>query len=179
MPTPLSLPPVLTCIELATPIGALLLAGDEQGLAHLVFADARYRPAGVEGWRRDPRSFPEARRQLLAYFAGELRDFDLALRPSGTPFQRRAWEALGQIPYGQTRSYAEQADAIGSPRAVRAVGAANGRNPLPVLVPCHRVIGRDGSLTGFGGGLPVKRWLLQLEAEGRTPTPLDAPPRAG
>lgn len=176
MPMPIVSPPLLSCLELATPIGALLLAGDAQGLAHLVFADARYRPAGIEGWRRDPRAFADARRQLLAYFAGELRDFDLALRPAGTPFQRRAWQALGRIPYGQTRSYAEQAEAIGAPRAVRAVGAANGRNPLPVLVPCHRVIGRDGSLTGFGGGLPVKRWLLRLEADGRPPSPLGGRP---
>ena len=107
--------------------------------------------------------------QLDAYFARELRDFDLPLVMKGTPFQVRAWQALQLIPYGQTRSYAQQARIIGAPDAVRAVGAANGRNPIPIVVPCHRVIGSNGKLTGFGGGLPLKRWLLDLESNPRLP----------
>lgn len=111
----------------------------------------------------------EAARQLKAYFARELRDFELPLVLKGTPFQCRVWRALQQIPYGQTRSYAEQARAIGAPDAIRAVGSANGRNPIPVVVPCHRVIGSNGKLTGFGGGLALKRWLLDLESNQRLP----------
>ena len=101
--------------------------------------------------------------QLGAYFAGELRRFALRLDPLGTPFQRSVWQALSEIGFGDTRSYSDIAQAIGNARAVRAVGAANGRNPLPIVVPCHRVIGRDGSLTGYAGGLPIKRWLLAHE----------------
>jgi len=111
----------------------------------------------------------ETARQLTAYFAGDLREFDLPLVMKGTPFQIRAWTALQQIPYGETRSYAEQARVIGAPDAVRAVGAANGRNPIPIVVPCHRVIGSNGKLTGFGGGLPLKRWLLDHESRPRLP----------
>ncbi len=154
----------LLCDQFDTPIGPLLVAGDSGGLRHVVFAQARWRPAQVEGWRHDSRALADARSQVLAYFAGELTAFDLPLAPIGTPFQLSAWQALSRIPYGETRSYADQALAIGAPRAVRAVGAANGRNPLPIVVPCHRVIGRDGSLTGFGGGIETKRWLLALEA---------------
>jgi len=102
--------------------------------------------------------------QLAAYFAGERRAFDVPLDPVGTEFQRAAWSALRRIPYGETRTYAEQAAAIGRPRAVRAIGAANGRNPIPIIVPCHRVIGSDGTLTGFAGGLEAKRFLLALES---------------
>jgi methylated-DNA-[protein]-cysteine S-methyltransferase len=102
--------------------------------------------------------------QLRAYFAGELRSFDLPLDMRGTDFQQRVWRELREIPYGETRSYSFVASAIGSPKAVRAVGAANGRNPVPIVVPCHRVIGAGGSLTGYGGGLPLKKFLLQLEA---------------
>ena len=102
--------------------------------------------------------------QLRAYFAGELRDFDLTLDMQGTEFQKRVWRALGNIPYGETRSYSFVANSIGAPKAVRAVGAANGRNPIPIVVPCHRVIGAGGSLVGYGGGLPLKRFLLDLEA---------------
>jgi methylated-DNA-[protein]-cysteine S-methyltransferase len=105
----------------------------------------------------------EVNRQLAAYFEGRLRQFDLPLAPSGTTFQQQVWTALCAIPYGQTRSYLEVARAVGRPDAVRAVGAANGRNPIPIIVPCHRVIGSDGSLTGFGGGLETKRRLLGLE----------------
>jgi methylated-DNA-[protein]-cysteine S-methyltransferase len=108
----------------------------------------------------------EAREQLLAYFAGERRAFDLPLLPSGTPFQQQVWNALREIPFGATRSYRDIALRIGNPNGVRAVGAANGRNPLPIIVPCHRVIGSDGSMTGFGGGLPVKQFLLVHEGIG-------------
>jgi methylated-DNA-[protein]-cysteine S-methyltransferase len=106
----------------------------------------------------------ETARQLTAYFAGELRDFDLPLAPHGTEFQRRVWEAVAAIPYGETASYSEIAGVVCTPRACRAVGAANGRNPLPVIVPCHRVIGAGGGLTGYGGGLERKRALLDMEA---------------
>ncbi|MGA2136803.1 MAG: methylated-DNA--[protein]-cysteine S-methyltransferase [Bryobacteraceae bacterium] len=106
----------------------------------------------------------KAAAQLRAYFAGELRDFELPLDMQGTEFQKRVWDRLLSIPYGETRSYSHVAHAIGTPKAVRAVGAANGRNPVPIVVPCHRVIGAGGSLTGFGGGLPMKRFLLDLEA---------------
>ena len=105
----------------------------------------------------------ETARQLGAYFVRDLREFDLPLVMKGTPFQLRVWQALCCIPYGETRSYAEQARAIGAPDAIRAVGAANGRNPIPIVVPCHRVIGSNGKLTGFGGGLPLKRWLRYLK----------------
>ncbi|TPV93876.1 MAG: methylated-DNA--[protein]-cysteine S-methyltransferase [Myxococcales bacterium FL481] len=110
----------------------------------------------------------EATRQILAYLDGRRTTFDLDFELRGTEFQRRAWSALLEIPYGETRSYAEQARAIGQPAAVRAVGRANGQNPLPLVVPCHRVVGRDGSLTGFGGGVPLKRRLLALEATQRS-----------
>lgn len=105
----------------------------------------------------------EAARQLRLYFAGSLRTFTLPLNPVGTPFQQRVWQALVEVPYGETRSYSEIATRIGSTRAVRAVGAANGRNPIPIVIPCHRIIGSDGKLTGFGGGLPLKQFLLALE----------------
>lgn len=106
----------------------------------------------------------QAVEQLRAYFAGELRDFDLTLDMQGTEFQTRVWRELRNIPYGETRSYSFVANTIGAPKAVRAVGAANGRNPIPIVVPCHRVIGAGGSLVGYGGGLPLKRFLLDLEA---------------
>jgi methylated-DNA-[protein]-cysteine S-methyltransferase len=114
--------------------------------------------------RDDTPPLDEARRQLEAYFAGELREFDLPLAPEGSEFQLRVWEQLRAIPYGETISYGELARRVGDPAAARAVGLANGRNPLPVIVPCHRVIGADGALTGFGGGLERKRRLLELEA---------------
>jgi methylated-DNA-[protein]-cysteine S-methyltransferase len=145
-----------------TPIGALLLAGDGRALTAV-----RMGAAPAPGWRRDPAPFREAAAQLRAYFAGELRDFDLPLAPRGTDFQRRVWSALREIPYGQTIAYAELAAAVGRPRAARAVGAANGRNPIAVVIPCHRVIGSGGALTGYGGGLARKRLLLDLEAGSR------------
>jgi len=149
--------------EIETPIGPLLVAADEAGLRRIAFPSRGKAPSPERAWVRDPAPFRELRRQLAEYFAGERRTFSLALAPEGTAFQLATWRALREIPYGTTISYAELARRIGRPAASRAVGAANGRNPLPIVVPCHRVIGADGSLTGFGGGLPVKRALLELE----------------
>jgi methylated-DNA-[protein]-cysteine S-methyltransferase len=146
-----------------SPIGELLLVGDGSALT-AVHMDGDPGP----GWRRDPGALREPAEQLLAYFAGELREFDLPLAPRGTPFQREVWSALREIPYGRTVSYAELAAAVGRPHAARAVGAANGRNPIAVVIPCHRVIGASGALTGYGGGLERKRLLLDLEAGQRS-----------
>jgi methylated-DNA-[protein]-cysteine S-methyltransferase len=146
-----------------SPLGWLLLVGDGERLTGLRFPRPDGEPAAApEGQERaDP--FREVARQLAAYFAGDLRHFDLPLAPEGTPFQQQVWEALQRIPYGDTISYGELACRIGKPEASRAVGAANGRNPIPVVIPCHRVVGADGSLTGFGGGIEAKRALLELE----------------
>jgi methylated-DNA-[protein]-cysteine S-methyltransferase len=122
---------------------------------------ARHGARLLSGWRSTPSA---AGRQLAEYLAGRRRVFDLRLRPLGTAFQRHVWAELAEIPWGQTRSYGQQAARIGRPAAARAVGRANGRNPLSIVLPCHRVVGADGSLTGFGGGLPTKRWLLEHEA---------------
>jgi len=149
--------------EIDTPVGPLLVAGDDAGLRLIHFQAGRRRLPPDPAWQRDAPGFRELARQLAEYFAGERRAFDLVLAPDGTPFQLETWRALSAIPYGRTISYAELARRVGRPAAVRAVGAANGRNPLPIVVPCHRVIGSDGSLTGFGGGLAVKRALLELE----------------
>lgn len=153
--------------EFPTPIGTLTLAADEAGLRHLLFPENKYPVAGREAWRRDAAPLREARRQVEEYFAGKRRVFDLALAPAGTDFQCRVWLALAAIPSGTTWSYGQLARHIGEPTAVRAVGAANGRNPLPIVLPCHRVIGSDGKLTGFGGGLPLKQWLLDHEGAGQ------------
>lgn len=149
--------------ELDTPIGALLLAGTWEALTRVHFqaGPRSWRPPGE--WLQQERPFRLAITQLREYFAGTRRHFELALAPRGTPFQLAVWQALRAIPYGQTISYGEIAQRLGRPEAARAVGLANGANPLPVIVPCHRVIGADGSLTGFGGGLPIKRALLHLE----------------
>ena len=144
-----------------SPIGELTLTGNGMALTGLYMVR---REEARPDWVRDDEPFAEARRQLGAYFAGELTAFDLPLAPRGTPFQKRVWEALRSIPYGRTASYRDIAVLVGNPAAVRAVGAANGRNPISIIVPCHRVIGADGSLTGYGGGMERKRWLLDLEA---------------
>lgn len=149
--------------EFATPVGRLVVAADDGGLRHVVFEYERHPVRGRDAWVRDAGPVREAREQLEAYFAGERDTFDLALNPVGTPFQCQVWQMLAQIPFGATWTYAGVAQRIGAPTAVRAVGAANGRNPLPIILPCHRVIGADGSLTGFGGGLPVKQFLLEHE----------------
>lgn len=146
-----------------SPLGDLLVAGDEEGLRHLTFQGGAHPFKPPRAWRRDDAAFDEVRRQLRAYFAGELREFDLPLAPEGTPFQQAAWAALREIPYGETRTYGEQARRLGQPNASRAVGAANGRNPLGIVIPCHRVIGASGKLTGYYGGLRIKEALLELE----------------
>ncbi len=147
----------------STPIGRLLLAGDSECLYQVLFESqiADDHPELID----PPKSGPVARaaEQLDAYFRGELEEFDLPLSPRGTEFQCKVWNELQRIPYGATVNYGELAKRINSPKAVRAVGAANGRNPIPVVIPCHRVIGSDGSLTGFGGGLKIKQLLLELE----------------
>jgi len=148
---------------LQTPIGKLLLAMDGQGLRHVHFETGREKLEPGEDWEPGGGALHEARTQLKAYFAGKLTTFDLPLAPLGTEFQQRVWLELLRIPYGATTNYGDIARRLGDTHATRAVGAANGRNPLPIIVPCHRVIGADGSLTGFGGGLPVKRWLLDHE----------------
>lgn len=150
---------------LDTPIGELLLAGDDEGLAMIGFPKGSMRRNAEPDWIFNEKPLTEARRQLREYFAGKRRRFDLSLRLSGTDFQQSVLRALQEIPYGETVSYGEIARRIGRPRAVRAVGAANGRNPLPIVIPCHRVIGKSGDLTGFGGGLDTKEALLRLEAE--------------
>jgi methylated-DNA-[protein]-cysteine S-methyltransferase len=151
--------------EISSPVGRLLLAGDGRGLRRISFQDGPRRMRIPEGWERADQPFQPAIAQLAAYFAGRLKRFDLTIAPEGTPFQRDVWSALTKIPYGETISYGELTRRLGRPRASRAVGAANGRNPIPIVVPCHRVVGANGSLTGFGGGLPIKRRLLELESE--------------
>lgn len=143
-----------------TPIGSILIAGDGKAIVETYFAGAKPKP----DWIRDDDSLRDATDQLRAYFAGERQSFDLPLAPRGTEFQLSVWDALQRIPYGQTTTYSTIAERIGRPAAIRAVGAANGANPIPIIIPCHRVIGTNGSLTGFGGGLDVKRKLLALEA---------------
>jgi len=146
-----------------TPIGPLLLAADDTGLRHIIFQASPNPQEPDPAWRRVDALPLDVADQLNAYFAGDLRDFDLSLAPKGTTFQLEVWAALEEIPYGQTTTYAGIANQIGRPTSTRAVGAANGQNPLPIVVPCHRDIGSDGSLTGFGGGLPIKQALLALE----------------
>src|ERR1700754_4944352 len=145
-----------------SPVGQLTLAGKDKRLMHLRMVDQTYEPSH-DGWEPDADAFTEAVEQLGAYFAGDLTEFDLDLNLVGTAFQRRVWEALLTIPYGETRSYGEIARQIGTPGAFRAVRLANGHNPVGIIVPCHRVIGSNGSLTGYGGGLDRKRALLALE----------------
>jgi methylated-DNA-[protein]-cysteine S-methyltransferase len=147
-----------------SPIGELVLAGDGEALSVLHMLDGRHPVRVGADWRRDDAAFIGARAQLDEYFGGARTTFDVPLALDGTPFQLRVWRALLEIPYGETTSYGELARRIESPRAVRAVGLANGRNPIAVIVPCHRVIGADGTLTGYGGGLERKRLLLELES---------------
>lgn len=173
-PTPVSTTYTTT---VDSPLGPIALCGHDtpQGFAitHLSFgAQAGGDAAAV----RDDARFRAAVEQLAQFFAGERREFDLVLDPAGTPFQQRVWMALREIPYGETRSYADIANALGSPTATRAVGAANGRNPIGIVVPCHRVIGADGSLTGYAGGVENKRWLLDHESHVAGHTLLSAAP---
>ena len=148
-----------------SPVGRLLLCSDGIALTGLYMDVPGHAPRGLERGVRNGDAEPlrDAARQLAEYFAGGRREFDLPLRLQGTDFQRRVWQVLTEIPYGETRSYRELAKRIDNPRGFRAVGLANGRNPISILVPCHRVIGADGSLTGYGGGVERKRWLLAHE----------------
>jgi methylated-DNA-[protein]-cysteine S-methyltransferase len=150
---------------LNSPIGDLLLAGDESALSLIGFPKGKMRHDPEPDWIFNEKPFAAARQQLAEYFTGDRKDFDLPLQLSGTEFQVQVLEELQRIPYGETTSYGDIATRIGRPKAVRAVGAANGRNPLPIVIPCHRVIGSSGDLTGFGGGLDLKEALLRLEAE--------------
>lgn len=149
----------------ASPIGQLLLAGSADALQVIGFPHGDKARRADIGWERYDEPFKKTARQLNEYFAGERREFELELAPEGTKFQVEVLEALRGIPYGETRTYRDIAVAVGRPKAVRAVGNANGRNPLPIVIPCHRVIGSDGSLTGFGGGIEVKRYLLDVEQQ--------------
>ncbi|MHC9084657.1 methylated-DNA--[protein]-cysteine S-methyltransferase [Luteimonas sp. RIT-PG2_3] len=155
---------MITWTTFDSPVGPLMLATTDAGLHALEFGESRHPVRRDARWQQgDHPLLQRARAQLDAYFAGTLRDFDLPLAPQGTAFQCEVWKALTTIPYGRTLGYGELAARIGKPSAVRAVGAANGRNPLSIFVPCHRVIGADGTLTGYGGGLPTKEFLLSLE----------------
>ena len=147
-----------------SPIGALLVTRDEGGVTGLDLPAARYPRRIGDDWERDDAAFDDVRTQLNEYFAGTRQQFDLPLNAQGNAFQRAVWQTLSEIPYGETTSYGKVAASIGHPDGARAVGVANGQNPIPIIVPCHRVIGADGSLTGYGGGLPAKRWLLDHEA---------------
>lgn len=146
-----------------SPLGKLLLVADEEGLTELAFAKGKTPPVVDRSWTSGGGALSEPLRQLEAFFAGELRDFDLALKPEGTAFQQRVWKLLRDIPFGETISYGELARRVGNPAASRAVGLANGSNPIAIVIPCHRVIGSNGKLTGYGGGLDNKRWLLDFE----------------
>lgn len=157
------LPDKLIYAYVDCPIGALLVAGDADHVRLISFPTGSRTQQPKADWRRDDNYFRQAQLQLNAYFAGELKMFSFPIRFDGTPFQQSVWKSLCEIPYGETSSYREIATKIGRPKASRAVGAANGANPLPIVVPCHRVIGSNASLTGFGGGIETKRYLLNLE----------------
>ena len=147
--------------RIESPLGPLVLAADDSGLRRITFA--RGEQEFVASRNEDAGLLQEPIRQLWAYFAGEIEKFDLVLSPAGTPFQQGVWRRLCDIPYGRTISYGELARHIGNPKASRAVGLANGSNPIPIVIPCHRVVGSNGKLTGYGGGLPIKEKLLALE----------------
>ena len=153
-----------TCYQWTeSPVGRLLLVADEGGLRELLFERGRTSPSIDASWKNNDHLLREAIRQLRAFFAGERQHFDLELNPQGTGFQQRVWRALQEIPFGETISYRELARRLGNPAASRAVGLANGSNPIAIIIPCHRVIGSNGTLTGYGGGLENKRWLLDFE----------------
>jgi methylated-DNA-[protein]-cysteine S-methyltransferase len=162
--------------ELSSPIGSLLLLGDERSLAALYMVDHRHQPPLPTGCERNDSAFRQARAQLAAYFAGERLEFELELAGQGTAFQRRVWSALCDIQFGETESYGGLARRIGNPNASRAVGLANGKNPISIIVPCHRVIGKSGSLTGYGGGMERKKWLLEHEQRIAAQRPLKLTP---
>jgi methylated-DNA-[protein]-cysteine S-methyltransferase len=149
--------------ELDSPVGSLLLLGDERALGGLYMHEQKHRPLLPERCERNDQAFRAVREQLRAYFAGRLRTFDVPLAGTGSAFQQKVWRGLLEIPFGETESYGQLARRIGSEKASRAVGLANGRNPIGIIVPCHRVVGANGSLTGYGGGLTRKQWLLEHE----------------
>lgn len=149
-----------------SPVGPLTLAGDGHALISLRMQDQNHSPRGQDAWVLDEHAFPKVVDQIEAYFAGELTEFDVALTLEGTPFQQQVWSALQDIPFGKTVSYGEVAARLGRPTASRAVGAANARNPVAIIVPCHRVVGSTGTLTGYAAGLDRKRKLLELEQNG-------------
>ena len=152
--------------QLDSPIGRLRLVATDEGLSRLLFPEQADEDPDSDGDPTETDNHPvldEAATQLAEYFAGRRQEFDIPLDLTGTEFQRAAWSALANVPFGETRSYRQQAEAIGRPKAVRAIGAANGRNPVPIVLPCHRIVGSDGSLTGYGGGLPIKEFLLNHE----------------
>jgi methylated-DNA-[protein]-cysteine S-methyltransferase len=161
---PLAVAPVLYR-SVQSPLGELILSGDGERLSGLHMQDGPRAITIQSGWQRSDEAFAEPIEQLVAYFERRRTTFDLEVALTGTPFQLSVWSELAEIPYGETTSYGELARRIGSPAGVRAVGLANGRNPVSVIVPCHRVVGADGSLTGYGGGLENKRLLLDLEAQ--------------
>ena len=147
-----------------SPVGRILLAGNARALTHLSFQDGRHPTEPDPGWTYAEQPFQRPIRQLEEYFSGNRKMFTITLAPQGTPFQQRVWQALQAIPYGQTQSYGQIAKAVGKPTASRAVGAANGQNPISIIVPCHRVIGSNGKLVGYGGGLSIKETLLAHES---------------
>ncbi len=149
--------------QIDSPMGPLLLVADDAGLRQILFVNGRRHAHPVAAWKEDASPLKNTISQLRSYFAGEREAFDLPLAPEGTPFQQEVWRWLCEIPYGETISYGELARRIGNPQASRAVGLANGSNPIPIVIPCHRVIGSNGRLTGYGGGLPIKEKLLALE----------------
>ena len=149
-----------------SPIGAITLTASDRGITGLYMENHKGYPVITADWDQDVAPFRDLHRQLDAYFAGKLQKFDVPLDLKGTPFQLEVWRALMDIPYGETATYLQQAIRISRPAAIRAVGTANGRNPISIIVPCHRVIGTNGSLTGYGGGLDRKRYLLELEKKG-------------
>jgi len=153
----------VTYYVLDSPVGSLTLVADEAGVRQINFPQNGKPSAPDSGWHEDASALRETIRQLRAYFAGEIESFDLPLAPAGTTFQQKVWSDLRKIPYGETISYGELAKRIDNPKASRAVGLANGSNPIPIVIPCHRVIGSNGKLTGYGGGLPIKEKLLALE----------------
>jgi methylated-DNA-[protein]-cysteine S-methyltransferase len=152
-----------------SPVGELLLVGDDGALRGLYMQEGRKPGAVTAGWTRDPSAFGAARAQLDEYFAGQRTRFELSLQPAGSPFQLQVWRALGEVGHGETTSYGALARRLGRPRAARAVGAANGANPISILIPCHRLVGTDGKLTGYAGGLERKRLLLDLERGDKFP----------
>jgi len=156
--------PTITYSEIESPIGRLLLYGTTRGLSGIFMTRQRHFDGKQDDWVRDDARWSGVARQLREYFDGKRRDFDIPLDVEGTEFQMKVWNALTKIPFGRTASYADIARKIGKPKAMRAVGMANGRNPVSIVVPCHRVIGADGSLTGYGGGLDRKKILLDLES---------------